>query len=131
MSSPSVVLLDTTVLIDILRNRNQRQKLLADLVASGRELAISTVSVAEVYGVLRAGEEPATRALLGGLEWIPVSGEVAERAGRLQAELRSRGQTRGITDMIIAATAIENGFSVATDNRRDFQMEGLELLPLP
>jgi predicted nucleic acid-binding protein len=110
MTLNPVVLLDTTVLIDTLRNRKQRPNLLAGLLASGRELAISTISVAEVFGGLRDGEEPATRMLLESLDWIPVSGEIAERAGRLKAELRKQGQTRSIADMVIAATALENGF---------------------
>jgi predicted nucleic acid-binding protein len=33
--------------------------------------------------------------------------------------------------MIVAATAMENGFPVATDNRKDFQIPGLTLFPLP
>jgi predicted nucleic acid-binding protein len=33
--------------------------------------------------------------------------------------------------MIVAATALENAFPVATDNRKDFQIPGLSLIPLP
>jgi len=131
MIQASQLLLDTTVLIDALRNRNQRRKLLAGLVASGRALATSTLNVAEVYGGLRPGEEQATRAFLSGLDLFPVSASIAERAGQLKAAFRRQGQTRSITDMIVAATALENGFPVATDNRRDFQIPGLALFPLP
>jgi predicted nucleic acid-binding protein len=125
------MLLDTTVLIDVLRNRNQRRKLLAGLVAAGQVLATSTVNVAEVYSGLRPGEERATRAFLGGLDLLPVSASVAERAGNLKADFRLQGQTRSITDMIVAATALENGLRVATDNVKDFQVPGLALFPLP
>ena len=131
MSQAKELLLDTTVLIDVLRNRNQRRKLLAALVTSGRPLATSTVNVAEVYGGLRPGEEEATHAFLAGINLFPVSASIAERAGRLKALLRREGQTRSIPDMIVAATALENGFMVATDNCKDFQIEGLELFPLP
>ncbi|MGA3263349.1 MAG: type II toxin-antitoxin system VapC family toxin [Terracidiphilus sp.] len=131
MSQAPQLLLDTTVLIDALRNRNQRRKLLAGLVASGQTLATSTVNVAEVYGGLRTGEEQATRAFLAGLDLIPVSASIAERAGQLKAAFRRQGQMRSITDMIVAATALENGFPVATDNRKDFQIPGMMLFPLP
>lgn len=131
MSQAKALLLDTTVLIDALRNRNQRRRLLATLVTSGQALATSTVNVAEVYGGLRPGEEEATRAFLAGINLFPVSASIAERAGHLKASLRREGQTRSITDMIVAATALENGFMVATDNRRDFKIDGLELFPLP
>jgi predicted nucleic acid-binding protein len=124
------IVLDTTVLIDALRNRNQRRALLASLVVSGQELATSTICIAEIYGGLRPGEDQATRAFLSGLDMIPVSAVIAERAGELKATFRRQGQTRSITDMIVAATALENGLPVATDNRKDFQVPGLSLFPL-
>jgi predicted nucleic acid-binding protein len=135
MNQPSAalptLLLDTTVLIDTLRNRNQRRRLLASLVASGHVLATSTVNIAEVFAGLRPGEEQATRAFLAGLDLFPVSAAIAERAGQLKAAFRRQGHTRSILDMIVAATAIENGSPVATDNRKDFQIAGLALFPLP
>jgi hypothetical protein len=131
MSQPPQIVLDTTVLIDALRNRKQRRILLAGLVASGQELVTSTICIAELYGGLRPGEEGATQALLAGLEWIPVSAAIAAEAGNLKAEFRRQGQTRSITDMVIAATALISGGSVATDNLRDFQIQGLKLFHLP
>jgi predicted nucleic acid-binding protein len=94
-------------------------------------LATSTVNIAEVFAGLRPGEEQATRAFLAGLDLVPVSAAIAERAGQLKAAFIRAGQTRSIADMIVGATAIENGFPVATDNRRDFQIPGLALFPLP
>jgi predicted nucleic acid-binding protein len=131
MSPAPAILLDTTVLIDALRNRNQRRGFLAGLVAAGQTLATSAVNIAEVYGGLRPGEEQSTRALLAGLELIAVSPAIAERAGQLKAAFRRQGVTRSITDMMVATTALEHGFPVATDNRRDFQIPGLTLIPLP
>jgi predicted nucleic acid-binding protein len=131
MSQATTLLLDTTVLIDALRNRNDRRRLLVGLVASGQTLATSTLNVAEVYGGLRPGEEQATRTFLSALDLFPVSAAIAERAGQLKASFRRVGQTCSIADMIVAATAMENGFPVATDNRKDFQIPGLTLFPLP
>jgi predicted nucleic acid-binding protein len=68
---------------------------------------------------------------LAALDWFPVTGAVAECAGKLKAALRCEGQTRSIMDMIVAATALENGIPVATDNRKDFQIPGLALFSLP
>ncbi|MGA9673157.1 MAG: type II toxin-antitoxin system VapC family toxin [Terracidiphilus sp.] len=131
MSQESRIILDTTVLIDALRNRNQRRALLASFILSGQELATSTICIAEIYGGLRAGEEQVTQTFLSGLDVVPVSSAIAERAGQLKAAFRRQGYTRSITDMIIAATAMENGLPVATDNCKDFQVPGLSLFPIP
>jgi len=124
-------LLDTTVLIDALRGRNQMRSHLAEMIASGQTLATSTICIAEVYGGLRPGEEAKTRAFLEAMEWLTVSGEIAQIAGELKSGLRRQGHTRSIPDMIVAATALERGFSLATDNRKDFQIPGLILYPMP
>jgi predicted nucleic acid-binding protein len=124
-------MLDTTVLIDVLRNRNKRRAWLEQLVLSGKVLATSTISIAEVYGGLRPGEQAATRMHLANLEWLPVSAPIAEQAGLIKAGLRRKGLTHSITDMIVAATAIEYGCALATDNQKHFQVPGLTLIPLP
>ena len=131
MKSDQGILLDTTVVIDALRNRNQRRPFHASLVNGGRTLAASTITIAEVYGGIRPGEEQAARAFLSLLDWIPVTAAIAERAGALQANLRRQGQTRSIPDMIVAATALDAGCALATDNRKDFQISGLTLFPMP
>jgi predicted nucleic acid-binding protein len=65
------------------------------------------------------------------LDWAPISTGIAKRAGDIKASLRRIGVTRSTTDMLVAATAIEFGFEIATDNRKDFQIQGLTLSPLP
>jgi hypothetical protein len=129
--SKSLLLLDTTVLIDALRNRNQRRAWLEQQVLSGKVLATSAISIAEVYGGLRPGEESATRRVLANLEWWPVTPAIAERGGLIKATLSRGGRTHSITDTIVAATAIEHGCALATDNRKHFQIPGVTLAPLP
>ena len=125
------LLLDTTVLIDALRNRSQRRRFLAGLLGAGHTLATSAINVAEVYGGLRPGEEQATGTFLAGLQVLDVSSTIAMRAGNLQSEFRRRGQTRSLADMLVAATALEHGLQLLTDNARDFRVPGLTLFPLP
>jgi len=98
---------------------------------SGKVLATSAISIAEVYAGLRPGEEMATRRQLANLEWFPVSPSTAEQAGLLKATQGRIGRTHSLTDMIVAATAIERGCALATDNQKQFQIPGLVLFPLP
>ena len=131
MKTAPGILLDTTVVIDALRNRNQRRHFIDGLINTSQTFAVSAITIAEVSGGLRPGEEDMTRLLFSGIDSVDVSPKIAEDAGQMKAQFRRQGQTRSITDMIIAATALEHGFSVATDNRKDFQVPGLALYPLP
>jgi predicted nucleic acid-binding protein len=51
------LLVDTSVLIDTLRVRHGRRKLLASLVEDGHHLATTAINIAEIYSGIRAGEE--------------------------------------------------------------------------
>ena len=51
------LLVDTSVLIDTLRVRHGRRKLLASLVEDGHHLAATAINIAEIYSGIRAGEE--------------------------------------------------------------------------
>ena len=59
-----ILLLDTTVLLDVLRGSPKRRSLLAELVAAGHILSTAAVNIAEVYASMRRGEETRTEAFL-------------------------------------------------------------------
>lgn len=125
------LLLDTSVLIDVLRGRNRRREFLADLVRSGHNLSTTTVNIAEIYGGMRPTEESSTEALLRELKSLELNGSAAKLAGKLKALWQRKGHTLGLVDAIVAAIAIESGSILVTDNRRDFPMSEVQLYPLP
>ena len=125
------LLLDTSVLIDVLRQRNQRRQFVADLVRTGHTLCTTTLNVAELYAGMRAGEELATEALLSGLELHDLSGSGARIAGKLKNTWSRKGRTLTLADAIVAAVAIEQGCQLLTDNQKDFPMPEVQLYPLP
>lgn len=125
------LLLDTTVLIDVLRKRGKRRKLLEELVSMGHELTTSVICVAEVYASLRPGEEIRAQLFLRDLSCYPVTDRIAVRAGVIKCERSRTGKTLSMTDMFIASTALEYNFSFMTDNLKDFPIEELKIYPLP
>jgi predicted nucleic acid-binding protein len=125
------ILIDSSVLIDVLNGRKGRPELLARLIAGGNVLATSAVNVAEVYTGMRPREQGRTDALIADLAVYDTTRAIGHRAGLLRNEAARRGQTLGLADTIIAATALEYGLMVMTDNRKDFPMEGLRLFDLP
>ena len=52
---------------------------------------------------------------------VPVSPEIAIRAGQLSAHLRGEGLPIGLADILIAATALELGFGVLTFHLKHFR----------
>lgn len=51
---------------------------------------------------------------------IPVTDEFAVRVGRVDGQLRKADLTIGVVDVVIAATALEMSFAVATFNVKHF-----------
>jgi len=125
------LLLDTSVLIDALRLRRGRRQWLAEQVRRGDTLATSTISLAEVYAGMRPEEETPTKAFLSALECHEITASVAEMAGKLKRQWSQRGRTLTLADTLVAAVALQQGCPLATDNRKDFPMPGLQLSELP
>jgi predicted nucleic acid-binding protein len=61
-------------------------------------------------------------------EVVPVTAEIARRAGQLRGDLQARGASRTQADMLIAATAQEHDLILVTRNTRDFDGCALRLL---
>ena len=123
------VLLDTSVLIDLLHRRKEPIALIRDLAIHGFVLATSSINIAELYAGMRTEEETATAKLIEGLECLPLTPEIAKSAGNIVAARRRIGKTHALADMMIAATAIEHGYRLLTDNRRDFEIPEVDLFP--
>ncbi len=126
-----ILLLDSTVLIDALRNRRRRSDLLAELVRNGHQLTTSAINVGEVYSGMRPAEAADTEALLRYLEVFPLTAEIARNAGSLRYRWARQGRTLGLFDMIVAATALEYDLTLVTDNRKDFPLPELKLFNMP
>ncbi|PZF86237.1 VapC toxin family PIN domain ribonuclease [Jiangella anatolica] len=101
------VLVDTDIFIDHLRGA-------VELVPGKHRLHYSVVTRAELFAGTSATD--AVSLLLSPFREVLVTREVAERAGRIRRECGIR-----LPDALIAATALEQGLSVATRNRGDFE----------
>ncbi len=121
------ILLDTSVLIDVLRGRPDRKAELANLVRAGHRLMTTAVNVAEIYAGMRVAEAPRTEEFLSGLECLELKLTDARLAGRMKHKWSEKGRTLTLADTMIAAIALENGCHLFTDNRRDFPMPELQL----
>jgi predicted nucleic acid-binding protein len=120
-------LVDTDIAIDFLRRRDYARKLLESWAGEGL-MAISTLTHLEVYQGMKAGEESDTNAFLGGLVSVAVDIPIARQAGTMLGELRSKGMTIGIADAIIAATALQFGAPLLTNNIEHYPFPNLKVI---
>jgi toxin FitB len=129
-----VQLVDTNVLSELIRQKPNPGVLLwlQESQRTSPSLIVSAVSVDEIaFGVAR---RPSPKLLAWFDQFmsihtiVPVTGDVARRAGELRAIFEGRGQQRSQADMLIAATAQSGGLTLVTRNVTDFENCGVALL---
>lgn len=119
------VLLDTTVLIDLLRGRSEARSRLLALREAGDDPYVCAVNVEEAVRGLRPTEYPAARTLFAGVRIAVLGAREGWLAGEWRREFAERGRTLAQADCLIAAAAASIGGRLATGNPKDFPISGL------
>jgi predicted nucleic acid-binding protein len=123
----AAVLLDTTVVIDLLRGHEEAVRRMHAL-RSGRDSAyVCAINVEETVRGLRPAELGSARRLFAGLRVAPLGDREGWRAGEWRGEQARRGRTLTQADCLVAAAALSVGARLATGNPRDFPMRELEV----
>lgn len=119
----SLLLLDTTFLIDAERNAD----LLDDLIGDDDDVAIAAITVAELaVGVVLASPRQQARRqayldeVVASIPVLPYDEAVAFKHATLLVAVRRAGRPRGAHDLIIAATAAAAGRMVVSADRHAF-----------
>jgi predicted nucleic acid-binding protein len=94
------------------------------------EIGLSVVTIVELtHGIQRAGTEERRQRrqafvdeLVRDVPVHPVTVETAKLAGRIEGDQAARGVAVAFEDLLIAATALQLGFGVATGNVRHFEV---------
>jgi predicted nucleic acid-binding protein len=120
------LLLDTTVLIDVLRGRPAAARLRA-LRNAATAPWICAINVEEVMRGTLPGEQEVVLRFLKGLRLAPLGHAEGEMAGRWRRDNARNGLTLSQADCLIAAAAVGVGARLATGNPRHFSMPELEV----
>lgn len=126
-----MVILDTNIIIDHLRQRkNQAESALMTIAKtnSKQALALSLISIQELYegrSMRYEQQEQYLLAIISPLKILPYTYEVAQLAGEIARDV---GRPIELADAATAATAILNGATLLTLNKKDFI--GIERLVL-
>jgi predicted nucleic acid-binding protein len=118
------LLVDSDVVINILRGRRGETEILAGLLAAGEAVFFSPITRAAVFAGMRANEEGGTRKLFRLMQCLAVSDAVGEIAGGY-LKVFSRSHGREIADALLAATARRHGLRFWTMNKKHYPMADL------
>lgn len=116
-------LLDTNIVSDLVRNPQGR---VAEKIRKVGEAQVYTsiIVAAELrYGATKKGSPRLTaqlEAVLGALQILPFDAPADSAYGLIRARLEKAGQLIGGNDLLIAAQAIAFGYTIVTDNQREF-----------
>jgi len=126
------VLLDSSVLIDLLRGREEAGRRLQALKSAGDSPHTCAVNVEEVARGMRGDQERlAAERLIAGLRIVPLGAEEGWLAGAWRHEFGKQGLTLAQGDCLIAAAAAAIGGRLATGNSKHFPMQGLQVEDWP
>jgi tRNA(fMet)-specific endonuclease VapC len=116
-------LLDTNIVSDLVRNPQGK---VAQHIRKVGEAQVSTsiIVAAELrYGAAKKGSPRLTaqlEAVLGALEVLPFEAPADAIYGLVRTRLEQGGRPIGGNDLLIAAQALSLGYTVVTDNEREF-----------
>ena len=116
-------LLDTNIVSDLVRNP---QGHIAQHIRKIGEAQVCTsiIVAAELrYGAAKKQSARLTaqlQAVLGALEVLPLEAPADTTYGALRARLEKAGRPIGANDLLIAAQALALGYTIVTDNKKEF-----------
>jgi tRNA(fMet)-specific endonuclease VapC len=116
-------LLDTNIVSDLIR---QPQGRVAQHIREIGEAQVCTsiIVAAELrYGATKKGSPRLTaqlEAVLGALDVLPFEAPADAAYGLLRSRLEQVGQPIGGNDLLIAAQVVALGYTIVTDNEREF-----------
>ena len=116
----TLTIVDSNILIDASRRRPTALAFLQQAAEAGI-VASSVLVRSELWVGAKSNGIERMADLLDQIDWHEVTRSIADLAGQVGAQYR-RSHDIGTVDLILAATAMELGGTLATLNVRDFPM---------
>lgn len=121
------ILVDTSIIIDYLRQKDKNQTILFKLGQKKFKLYASIITLSECYAGKSIWEKKeamkALKTIFSGIKILSLEENISEKAGRISAK-----NGIDLLDAIVAATSIIHGLDLATLNIKDFKkVDGIKL----
>jgi predicted nucleic acid-binding protein len=125
--SPLRLLLDTDIVINLLRKREATVDCFVELQNSGTIFLLSPIVIAEIYAGAFKREHRQIEEFFGMCQPLVVNGEVSRVAGHYANLYRKAFQGISLEDYLLAATAYQERCPLWTGNRKHYPMNDIEL----
>jgi predicted nucleic acid-binding protein len=119
------VLLDSDVIIEILRGRREVIAAVASLEEAGVPTYCTAISWAEIFAGIRPGEETLAEAFFRARGEVVLDAVTGRHAGSYLARYAGSHGVE-VADALIAAAAATSGLRLWTRNRRHYPMPDVE-----
>jgi tRNA(fMet)-specific endonuclease VapC len=116
-------LLDTNIVSDLVRSPQGKVAQHIRKVGEAQVCTSIIVAVELRYGATKKGSPRLSaqlEAVLGALEVLPFQAPADAAYGLLRTRLEQAGRPVGANDLLIAAQALSLGYTVITDNEKEF-----------
>jgi len=124
-----MILLDSSVLIDLFRKKNKIKSFLFELLDRESEFAISSITHYEVGIGNKVSHDEYWSDLTNNLTVIPFDENCSDAAILIYLDLKRRNQMIDLADLFIGSTAIGYGLPLATLNKKHFErIIGLDVI---
>jgi tRNA(fMet)-specific endonuclease VapC len=125
-------LLDTNIIVAFLKGNPVVVEKVGQYINEHETLTVSIISYYEILrGLKSVGSKKKLQAFerfISDCEVKELGRSVAERAADIYVELKPRGELIEDADILVAATAMDKGLVVVTDNEKHFRrIKGLEV----
>ena len=127
MAQNNDFLLDTTILIDLFRGRQEAIVFLDKLSQEG-SLFVCAVVVSEIFSGVRPAELSKVEEFLEAMNYVQIDYKTAKRAGLYKRDFQRKGINLSISDTLIASTAVDHSLTLVTKNVRHFPMRELKVI---
>lgn len=115
-------LLDTTFVIDYLRNVPEAVERYQRIFAMGDDMLVNEIVICEAATGAPVHPDPDLIAMLEPIEFVQPGPDAPILAGEWLAAARATGRALSLADALIAAAADASGAVILTRNVRDFSL---------
>ncbi|MBN2373666.1 PIN domain-containing protein [bacterium] len=122
------VIIDTSVLIDFLNGSEKYSDQVIGLLEKNRAVITGIIIAELLQGIKNTEEEQTALELMSAIETLEISTGIWIKAGRISSSLRKKGINLPLTDIAIAALALEYNLHILTIDKHFGQIPGIRLL---